>query len=1163
MRSHVRPVLVRPALVVALALVASVLAIHGCSSNDEGSPPNDDESVRILQVEPSTKLASSVAVQATAALADSIDAWADRVNPVPLPEPGNDLQELLEEEISPYELLRVTVSDEALSRRPFALQEDDLDFFVIDGPAVEGRGTGRSASGSTGPLTPSRDPSEGDSDLKDAVGEFIDLVEGTGLDVGELRNAYDATRFHDEADFPGGLPEGTRDGATFTWDNSVFWNAAWHNGGLFIWWDGYNHMVLASRHVTALKNREFVGDDFDLGGGAETVLHELGHIIMSRTGCAVDDADDLMAAVLERVMINRIEMELAAGSTGTPKQGDVSSYSDQVAELVEIGGVNCLRDLMWGLPAEDLTVDAPETVRTGQTFDAEFFAKRIGGDPASNEWIWTWVDTQIQVVRLNGVGLGSRTITAPNEPGEIRIRVKALGKEAETRVQVVGDPVGACCLLGECSLRSEAGCTETQGSWLGTGESCSPNPCPQPGACCLHGECSVAADSLACVTGGGDWRGAGVPCEAETCPPVLGACCLPGGTCLVSTESACGDQYLGDDTICEPNPCPQPGACCIGSLCGITLEAQCDGEFLGEGTVCDPDPCFVPGACCLEDGTCEMTILPDCDGEFQGEETSCDPNVCPRPGACCDPDGECVLALESDCDESFLGKDTICDPNPCPQPPEGACCWGNSNERCTVRSETRCATELGGEYLGDGTACFSEPCTDPLAGACCLSAGRCEYLRESSCDGTFMGVGVSCTPDLCDTPSEGACCFDFGSCQLLTASACASSPGTYLGDGTVCTPNPCTQPGACCFPSGTCQVLDESPCTSQNGTYLGNGTNCDPNPCHSGACCIQSQCSVTYESLCDGEYQGNDTTCDPNPCPQTVTGACCIAICTITTSEDCASQGGAYQGDGSTCTPSPCGTGACCLPAGDCTIDGESSCTQEGGIFQGSGSFCDPSDPCDFYGACCMGNACTLSLPSSCDGDFQGLGTACDPGLTCPEGACCTVDGCAVVPMTACDGEFLGNEVDCDPDPCAGACCLSFGCEVRNPFGCEFDFGDFQGAGTSCTPDPCPQAVELDFLESGVTHFQTFSVICVRLQAIGTNVEGGILTFQITGGTNPGTEEVVVGGGGAITLDRDIFVYGTYGWHATRLDLREQTYELTGDVSGSIVVDAENRPCSR
>jgi hypothetical protein len=55
----------------------------------------------------------------------------------------------------------------------------------------------------------------------------------------------------------------------------------------------------------------------------------------------------------------------------------------------------------------------------------------------------------------------------------------------------------------------------------------------------------------------------GVPCSSEYWLHVTGlgagvatgACCLPDGTCTITTQSQCPGTYMGDGTICTPNPC--------------------------------------------------------------------------------------------------------------------------------------------------------------------------------------------------------------------------------------------------------------------------------------------------------------------------------------------------------------------------------------------------------------------------------------------------------------------------------------------------------------------------------------------------------------------------------------------------------------------------------
>ncbi len=34
-----------------------------------------------------------------------------------------------------------------------------------------------------------------------------------------------------------------------------------------------------------------------------------------------------------------------------------------------------------------------------------------------------------------------------------------------------------------------------------------------------------------------------------------GACCLPNGNCVITTQAGCQGQYMGDNTTCSPNPC--------------------------------------------------------------------------------------------------------------------------------------------------------------------------------------------------------------------------------------------------------------------------------------------------------------------------------------------------------------------------------------------------------------------------------------------------------------------------------------------------------------------------------------------------------------------------------------------------------------------------------
>ncbi len=456
-----------------------------------------------------------------------------------------------------------------------------------------------------------------------------------------------------------------------------------------------------------------------------------------------------------------------------------------------------------------------------------------------------------------------------------------------------------------------------------------------------------------------------------------GACCFVDGSCQVLTAEDCSGaegSYQGDDSSCDPNPCPQPeGACCFDDgSCVVQTEAKCDagsGVYQGDFTSCDPNPCPQPeGACCLEDGTCQVAEQELCKvellGTYQGDGTGCDPNPCEQPmGACCFDDGSCQMLTEADCAGAggdFQGTDVTCDPNPCEQP-TGACCLVDGS--CQVADQDLCEIELNGEYQGDGTGCDPNPCEQPM-GACCFEDGSCQMLTEADCadaGGDFQGTDVTCDPNPCEQPL-GACCFEDGSCQVLTEADCADAGGDYFGNGSSCDPNPCDQPtGACCFEDGSCEIRTEADCGDAGGDYQGDGTSCDPNPCDQpmGACCYEDgSCQMLTMDDCGiagGDYQGDGTTCDPNPCDQPM-GACCYedGSCQMLTMDDCGIAGGDYQGDGTTCDPNPCDQpmGACCFPTPTgggggvaCMVTTADECESLNGDYQGDGTTCDP-DPC-------------------------------------------------------------------------------------------------------------------------------------------------------------------------------------------------------------------------
>jgi hypothetical protein len=117
--------------------------------------------------------------------------------------------------------------------------------------------------------------------------------------------------------------------------------------------------------------------------------------------------------------------------------------------------------------------------------------------------------------------------------------------------------------------------------------------------------------------------GMGINAVGEACWPAVVqpdrfACCLPSGSCVILTESAClagGGEWLAGTPSCDPNPCtplPAERACCFeGLVCGVLEEQGClasGGRWLPDALSCDPNPC--PSVYVLRpDGTGDFPTL--------------------------------------------------------------------------------------------------------------------------------------------------------------------------------------------------------------------------------------------------------------------------------------------------------------------------------------------------------------------------------------------------------------------------------------------------------------------------------------------------------------------------------------------------------------------------
>ncbi len=535
---------------------------------------------------------------------------------------------------------------------------------------------------------------------------------------------------------------------------------------------------------------------------------------------------------------------------------------------------------------------------------------------------------------------------------------------------------------------------------------------PTESACCLPDGSCIVTSEIECVQQSGTWF------PGQACGET-GACCLPDGSCLEISELCCtelGGSFQGEGTTCGGF-----GACCLpDGSCLEVAEICCinefGGSFQGDGTVCGGT-----GACCLPDGSCleaaEICCINEFGGSYQGDGT-----VCGGTGACCLPDGSCIEIAEICCINEFggdyQGDGTVCGGT-------GACCLPGGS--CTVTAEA-CCLAAGGSFQGDGTVCGG-------TGACCLPDGSCVEVAEICCvnefGGSFQGDGTECG-------GTGACCLPDGSCVEVAEICCINEfGGSFQGEGTECGGT-----GACCLPDGSCVEVAEICCINEfGGSYQGDGTECGG----TGACCLPDGSCVEVAEICcinefGGSYQGDGTECGG-------TGACCLpdGSCVEVAEICCADLGGSYQGDGTECG----GTGACCLPDGSCVEVAEICCINEfGGVYQGDGTECGGT------GACCLPDGSCVEVAEICcinefGGVYQGDGTVC--GGT---GACCLPDGsCVEVAEICCINEF-GGTFQGDGTQCGGfgACCLPDGsCVEVAEICCEEEFGGtFQGDGTVC-----------------------------------------------------------------------------------------------------------------
>ncbi len=462
----------------------------------------------------------------------------------------------------------------------------------------------------------------------------------------------------------------------------------------------------------------------------------------------------------------------------------------------------------------------------------------------------------------------------------------------------------------------------------------------------------------------------GTPNDAS-CPQGVGACCLTDGRCLLISQAECtaqGGNYLGDNTVCDPYPCPPMNV----GLCDVR-----NNDINGVPVLLNRK-IHVQGVATVASGTWSATTQ-----DFQITDGNCCTDVFGGSIGTYIQIGDLVDIVGTVI--QYNGKTEISNPglvitvissnNPVPTPAPlttfELSVNGEAYESCLIA--LHCVHIVSGTWPASGSN--GTVVIDDGSGPVDLFIDKDTDIAGSpEPTGPFSLVGIGNQYDNSSPYSDGY-------------EAMPRGLSDFIYDCPVPT-------GACCFHSGTCTVLSAGDCAAQQGTWLGEGTLCDPNPCAqpTGACCMpDGTCTITLEAGCAGIWQGMDTLCEPNPCAQP-TGACCYPpffLCVMVTRAECDAMSGLFIGDFVPCDPLPCEPlGACCAATGECTVVQEFHCNEQGGTYQGDGIGCDPN-PCPILiGACCMQNGeCVILTEGDCttqQGTWQGAGTGCDPN-PCPQ----------------------------------------------------------------------------------------------------------------------------------------------------------------------------------
>lgn len=297
---------------------------------------------------------------------------------------------------------------------------------------------------------------------------------------------------------------------------------------------------------------------------------------------------------------------------------------------------------------------------------------------------------------------------------------------------------------------------------------------------------------------------------------ITGACCNnTTGACSTTTSTTCASgTFLGENTVCTPNPCPAAGACCVGTCCTLTLQTNCSGTFTAGGA-CGTGACGVPsGDSCAAPLTATVGANP-------GNNCGADNSVVIAPAT------QCGLASGAGGARDVFFRFT-------------------APATATYTFDT-CATPGFDTVLAVYSACPIDGTTVPLACNDDTTAAACSIS-------TLRSV-------IADLPLTGGTTY----IVRVAAYGVGTAEGDFvlnisqMGGGTT---------GACCQGT-TCAVIDQSACTGGNTRFAGAGTTCNVAGNNTTPCCrsdFNQVGGITVQDIFDflNAYFNNDPFADYN-----------------------------------------------------------------------------------------------------------------------------------------------------------------------------------------------------------------------------------------------------------------------------------------------------------